>query len=119
MKRLNGWQRIGIVLSILYTVIAAWVAVVERNGSIRYAYDRTYYNCKHPSPVAGKALSDIPFTDEVCDQRATAARLDEIETGHPFTDFAMTLIPVPVLWVLMYGIVYTVRWIAVGFKKPT
>ena len=113
--RLNGWQRIGMVLS------AAWVLIT----SGAYLFELNNY----PSGVA----SYIPHSayEWVNDLEGTkAAHATAVAEGKDFSDkfvmikptfsiagvLAISLIPAVLVWVGAYLVLYTFVWVRRGFK---
>jgi hypothetical protein len=110
--RLNGWQRIGIVLSVLWA-IGAWLYMeaaafkaaqeamtVISDMCIRNKTDRNDFDFK-------------PCFDQANDIRQTT-----------FGDWSawawpVALVPIPIIWVLVYLLLSVVRWIRRGFQPST
>lgn len=109
MNRINGWQRIGIVLSV------AWVLSVGGYGAFEHVKGgETYYfvdTVKVNLPQAKDLVGHGPFSDEeVFGYR--------IERHFKFDRLiAAMLVPVALFWVLAYICVYVARWIMAGFRK--
>jgi len=93
--RLNGWQRIGIVLSALWVLAGnIWIhhVLLER--------DEAYQSCL--AAVTGRLFH--------------CAAPDHIERDTLF----FTYVPVPLAWLLVFNIVWTVGWSRRrGFQRST
>ena len=92
--RLNGWQRIGIVLSALWVLVGnVWLhnVLLER--------DEAYQSCL--AAVRGRLFH--------------CGAPDQIERNTLF----ITYVLVPLAWLLVYTIVWTDRWIRRGFQPST
>ena len=106
--RLNRWQRIGIVLSMLWAVVAGlWGnhIAIQEGGAIPIAH---YKLC----------ISQPDYDDDQC-----SATFDEeyaVGVGDHWAFAAMAgLAPIPVAWLLVYIVVWTARWIRRGFQPST
>jgi hypothetical protein len=105
--RLKGWQRIGIVASVIWAIGAPIYmdSAAERDADEKYGW--VYGSCR-----------DVPSNDpEQCAQRASRA-YDSVPRYH-FTSANgafVALAPIPLGWLLAYALVYLVWWIRAGFK---
>jgi hypothetical protein len=96
--RLNGWQRIGIVLSVLWALSAVvWVP--------------TFLD--HRAMKDFKVCIDV-YTDFSMCQRSLDRQLKDTEANRTFITAAVALAPVVISWLLI--IVATVRWVRRGFQ---
>jgi hypothetical protein len=102
---LNGCQRIGIVLSMLWPVVGGlWgnQIAIQRGDAIPIAH---YKWC----------ISQPDYDDDEC-----SATFDEEYAvgvrGHWAFAAMMGLVPIPIAWLLGYVVVWTVRWIKRGFQ---
>jgi hypothetical protein len=89
--RLNGWQRIGIVLS------ALWVLVGGLWG--RQLAVAPYFDCIKSAPN----IDTMNFCERYLQDWGSTAML-------------IALVPLPIAWLLVYIVVWTVRWIRRGFQ---
>ena len=106
--RLNGWQRIGIVLSMLWAVVGGlWGnhIAIQEGGAIPIAH---YKRC----------ITQPDYDDDEC-----SAAFDEEYgvgvRGHWAFAAMAALIPIPVVWVLVHILVWTVRWMRRGLQAST
>jgi hypothetical protein len=108
--RLNGWQRIGIVASVIWAVGAP---IYMDNTAERDAYHRWF--------SAYDLCRDVPTNEpEVCVQRVSKAH-DNVPRYH-FTSANgafVALAPIPLGWLLAYALVYLMRWIRAGFAPSS
>jgi hypothetical protein len=104
---LNGWQRIGIVASICWIVIGGLWIRGNVFDDLAAPATAVYRNC----------ISKPEYIIEDCDRKYDAA-------WRPIADHwdriwyytaAYTLIPIPIVWLIVYGLVGLVRWIKAGF----
>jgi hypothetical protein len=63
---------------------------------------------------AAPANADASW-DDACGKKFQAAYIPAV-TNHWTWAAAYTLIPIPIVWLIVYGIVLLVRWIAAGFS---
>ena len=101
--RLNGWQRIGIVLSVLWA-IAAGAYVWQGSRNLSYVYWRTYYHCVF-----------TPGNDENSCQ-AAKEQAETVPSKYVSLLLPVALAAIPVAWLLVYIVVWTVRWVRRGFQ---
>ena len=106
--RLNGWQRIGIVLSVVWAALGGlWGnhIAIQQGGAVPIAH---YKWC----------ISQPNDDDDEC-----SAAFDEEYAvgvrGHWASATMVALIPIPVAWLLVYIVVWAVRWIRRGFQPST
>jgi hypothetical protein len=110
MLRLNGWQRIGIVLSVLWFVIGGlWInsLVLDSMGASAMAEHRRCLD-------AVTAVPNDSSWDEACGKKFRATYSTAV-ADHWTYAVVYTLIPIPIVWLLVYGVVVLVRWIGAGF----
>ena len=106
--RLNGWQRIGIVLSMLWAVLGGlWGSHVATQEALAIPLAH-YKSC----------ISQPDYDDDEC-----SAAFDEEYAvgvrGHWVFAAMAALIPIPVVWLLVYILVWTVRWMRRGLQAST
>jgi hypothetical protein len=109
--RLNGWQRIGIVASVIWAIGAP---IYLDDGAVKHAHElfaQSYEHCR-----------DIPTNDpERCFQQAsrlydTVPRYS-LTTPEQRVNFALAaFVPIVLAWLIAYALIYLVRWIRAGFK---
>lgn len=106
--RLNGWQRIGIVASVVWTIGAPIYMDHAAQQEAGDAFDLSYRACR-----------DVPSNDpDECFQRANRAY--NTVPRYPLLSAnaaVAALVPVGLGWLLVYALVYLVRWIRAGFAK--
>jgi hypothetical protein len=106
--RLNGWQRIGIVLSMLWAVVGGlWGnhIDIQEGGAIPIAH---YKWC----------ISQPDYDDDECSHTFDEEYAAGVR-GHWALPAIVGLVPIPVAWLLVYIVVWTVRWIGRGFQPST
>lgn len=110
-KRLNGWQRIGIVLSVLWAVGAA---IHTRNsnleGANRFA-DLSYKVCTDEKLLAHD--NDLSS----CDRKRQADIEKWLKAGNSNANVAVSaLLPIPFGWLAGFILLYVVRAQVAGFR---
>ena len=109
--RLNGWQRIGVVISVVWVLSVGGCGALEqvREGHSTYYFVDTVIVPVPPVKELnrpGRLLSDEEFLGLRTEHHFRVDRL-----------IAAMLVPVALFWVLAYACVFVVRWVAAGFRK--
>jgi hypothetical protein len=114
MHRLNGWQRIGIVLSALWCLVVTTVTVKTYYDYFQQvAIEATIAECR-------KNARNSPFPEK--NERACGISIAEAfgdgETASPqlLHYFSLLLFPLTVSWLVVYATVWLTRWVREGFK---
>jgi hypothetical protein len=106
--RLNGWQRIGIVASVIWAIGAPIYLDHAAQQEATEAFGRDYRACR-----------DVPSNDpDQCFQRASGAY--DTVTRYPLLSAnaaVAALVPIGLGWLLTYALIALVRWIRAGFKR--
>jgi hypothetical protein len=120
----SGWQRLGIVVSVLWLVGAFIYLMAEWNRMARTTYELCY----------GMVVSNTSYKTEADRDQAKAFCLATLEEGSMaptkllhllFTThdenqniaWIILLVPLAILWVLGATIIGTARWIRRGFQS--
>ena len=117
MKALSGWQRIGIVISVLWLLgFPLYLALVDHNSNLDAKIADWVADC------AAHRLQIVPNKDpiaaaEICRQT------NPLVPMAPWDAFNMWLAllvwgPVILLWLVSWIVLATVRWIRRGFTGP-
>jgi hypothetical protein len=102
---LNGWQRIGIVVSIVWVIGGfLWGNYVSIEQNAQPAVEH-YQTC----------LSLHSDKKPDCAQRF-GTEYEEAIKYHWLEAATFALVPIPVAWLLIWALVAIVRWIGHGFK---
>lgn len=114
--RLNGWQRIGVLLSVVWLLASSWAYFYEINnhpsGLASYIPDAGYYWTK-----------DFAATQKAQDHAKQRGKdfYDRFvflkPTFDPYGFLGVTLTPLVVCWVNIYLIFWIVRWVKRGFDN--
>ena len=104
--RLNGWQRMGLVLSVLWALGAA---IYERNEQVKSA--DALYQLKAQACFTGQADTTKECLNKVSLQDAMDATANWADVA--FYAFG----PVIAGWIVTLIAISTFRWISAGFPK--
>jgi hypothetical protein len=101
--KLNGWQRIGLILSSAWFVGAFWVI---RQRQIKFGEDWA----KHLMELCMKTDTVNKCMESTNDafEKAYLINWEEI--------FLYGALPIPITWLLVYLTINTVKWITRGFR---
>jgi len=93
--KLNGWYRIGIVLSVLWCFFIIYSTIYEYNNPTRYGY-----------------FVSLPY-----DPLDIFDKINSTKTFNYGNIFLSVIIPVVSGWFLVLTIIWTIKWIIRGFKS--
>lgn len=102
--RLNGWQRIGIVLSVVWA-FGALVYIWPGEEAFEPAQKQRFYN---------ECIFDPKADTSLCEAKANAVH--DARLRRAWNSLLWTLAPIPIAWLLIWGLIATVRWIGRGFQ---
>ena len=107
--KLNGWQRVGVVLSVLWVIGAA--SITRRNDIDRAgkAAGLAYHLCVDTPTFREKLYFSVCNKDS---QRAWDVSLEGSWPGVVFVSLA----PIPIFWGFAYLLLGVWRWIRRGFE---
>lgn len=107
--RLNGWQRIGIVVSLLWVIIAGFAQNDSDLVRATKAYELTFRIC---NDVAAQH-----HQDDVSDCDKEAAKTYAVYLEHRLGDVLLvSFVPIPFAWLLAYMLVGLYHWVKRGFN---
>jgi hypothetical protein len=108
--QLGGWQRIGIILSIVWALGAA---IYQRNADIEHAQD--FMSLAYKACTESKLLNNDSDWSS-CDQES--AKHWEIWLEGSWRNVALkSFVPIPFGWGVAYLLLAIGRWVRTGFKK--
>lgn len=124
IKKLNGWQRIGVVLSIVWVLYGAYWGNEYglRQGDWT---DFVYESCMDSAQAkAADAHYSQPAQEEHARESAACEQSRERDWSasiqYHFQYAAIcAFVPIPLAWGIVYGLIAVVRWIRNGFKAST
>jgi len=101
-RRLHGWARIGIVLSLVWAITGSiW--------ALNLLYGRVYENYAVCQSLMSATASDCEQLFQTQYREAQQRQLAAVAV--------LGIGPLPVAWLLVYGLVAIVRWIRRGFQS--
>jgi hypothetical protein len=107
LKKLNGWQRIGVVLSVLWALYGFYlgneIGLHQGDGA-----EAVLHLC-----------TDAPHSDfNACYAQFDKEWSEAIKYHWDYAAF-LSLVPIPLAWLAIYGLLALVRWIRAGFASPS
>ncbi len=105
MKKLNGWQRIGVILSILWVV---WAAIHTRNEQVDHARKMLELNSTLCASMTHLECLGISHAKYTADLAVDAFKFMEI--------LIYALAPMIFSWLFVWLAIVIYRWIRVGFQ---
>jgi hypothetical protein len=108
--RINGWQRLGVVASVAWVLIGP---LYFSNRAIDYA--------REMAASSYKICNDAPsLSPEQCKRDYDSTYKMYADQYLGWTNLAiMAFGPIPFTWLLVYMVIWIVRWIKIGFKQHT
>jgi hypothetical protein len=118
--QLNGWQRIGVVLSVLWAISGAFWGYnigYHEGGDAKQEHEecRATVNAR----LAGTArvtMNDWAKDIGRCDSVFRKQNEDATQTGSLYAAL-LALLPIPFAWIAVYKSIALLRWIREGFQK--
>ena len=104
-RRLGGWTRIGIVLSGLWLIVGWLVVVNARSNQAGHAYEVFYNACALEKNPAKNCFEE--------GGNAVVRTFKDYPIGKAY--LLKGVLPIPIAWLLIWGIVVMVRWMRRGF----
>jgi hypothetical protein len=136
MKRLNGWQRIGIIASVIWMLTGPVLTIKadsdEYDRQTGYGLDRCWKTADQAREQRFRSLDarHLPLGDELEAARKAVQDLmdqeyhgcaDKVWANNPHPGLAnaiaIPLITLGIAWLLVYFLVGLGRWVMAGFKK--
>jgi hypothetical protein len=103
---LNGWQRIGVVASVLWAIVGP---IYVMNKDIEHASKQASVSM-HLCYEAG---------EKNCLEQFDATYAASRSTPRGWVGWAiLAFVPIVAAWLLAWGLVALLRWIRAGFKRP-
>jgi len=124
LNRLNGWQRIGVVLTALWFLFVlfhgakGYLSVESGTGPFVRTIQGTPPHCTSPAPEPSPGQKTFSF------EELHGCAPDALVGGTPDRSeflwgelFAVAAIPPVLVWLLGYLLLGVVRWVAKGFRR--
>lgn len=106
--RVNGWQRIGVVLSVLWVIGAA---IYVRSAQVQNAY--SLFQMEFSA-----CLNEQGATIEECSNKVSLQHAMDVTANWPDVAF-FAFAPVIAGWLVAYVALKTFRWVNLGFSKKS
>jgi hypothetical protein len=118
MNRLNGWQRIGVLFSVLWCFVVAGVTAAayyeySQDRSQRAASQAAIDQCREGQPK-GLSRKDIEKACGISFYEFAGPKPAERPSVLAFV--ALLSLPIAAGWLLVYIILWATRWVRAGFK---
>jgi hypothetical protein len=117
-RRLSGWQRVGIMLSVVWAIGAAiyeTYAMEDRyNAAFSAAYRPVYDRCRDTQDRELKALGRPNGID--CAEEAGRVA-SAVPQQSAWSAAIAVFVPIPIGWLFAYALIGLVRWIRRGFSQ--
>ena len=105
MAKLNGWKRIGIIVSVVWILCAdIYTYNAVENSVVENASAQTI-NCEKANGWIGSAECDKRSTDYLAAYKHDAL----------MTSASAAFVPVPLVWGFVYLVLFFVAWVKRGF----
>jgi len=116
---MNGWQRIGVVLSILWAISGAFWGYnigYHEGGDIKQEHEQCRANV-NARLAATPRVSMNDWAEDIgrCDSVFRKQNGDSIQTGSLYAAL-LALLPIPFAWIAVYKSIALLRWIRKGFQ---
>ncbi|MGA2696986.1 MAG: hypothetical protein ABSE92_13060 [Terriglobales bacterium] len=126
MAKLNGWQRIGIIASVVWilgTGARTYDSEIERASSLIYlscdSAAKAPLPSKPPNSPPEPGAVPVPPGAVVADDCEQAKESLGLAIKNAKLDAALVaLVPVPLGWGIIYLVLFLVRWVKRGFARP-
>ena len=116
MTRLSGWQRIGVVLSVLWCLVVAGLAAKDYHAYFQeVATEIRIAECRErarqgPSPEKNERACGFSLSELYLDGSEKAARPATL----PY--IALLALPITGGWFVVCVVTWVIRWVRAGFK---
>jgi hypothetical protein len=112
--RLNGWQRIGVIVSIMWA-IGGWIgANMSASRDLEEGLGFHYKICDETNSIAIAAHRPAIENCQAGADKWAAI----IQSEHAYEAPIVALVPIPIGWGLVYAVLAIVAWVRKGFRKP-
>jgi hypothetical protein len=123
MKRLNGWQRIGIIASVVWMIGGTIWIEKNRLDRAEATGNFVWNTCLNALDHDTTANADIHVWEkgnDACAHRGTEATADAGGFTSKLSESAGgAALALGIAWLFVYGLVGLVRWVGAGFKQTS
>ncbi|MGP8175062.1 MAG: hypothetical protein ACLP7O_11020 [Terracidiphilus sp.] len=122
LEKLNGWQRIGVVLSVVWAIAGGFwgynIGYYE-GGDVRRDFEQCragaqYWYQNQYQGAPRYTTSDLIRDLGKCQLEYTRANKEATSTGSLYA-VLLALLPIPLGWLAVYKSIALLRWIREGF----
>jgi hypothetical protein len=140
MRKLNGWKRIGVVLStlwLMFVLASAYIAYINDDTTsmfITTTPEKVVVITKavpgrctklEPAPTGTSIFASVPFAPGVyCPDghyiKGTPAKSTTLPAQHRLATLVVliaAIIPILLVWLLVQLLLVCIRWIVAGFRQ--
>ena len=108
-RRLSGWQRIGVVVSIIWLIGSLIYTVNTQYNNKFVLYSTIYDLCKMEKNADYKRCNEGFEANLKKYLKADWTDLADL--------FFISIVPIPVGWLVSWGVIRVYRWIRAGFSN--
>jgi hypothetical protein len=117
LSRTNGWQRIGIVLSVVWLIAACsfFLVTTSRPGASPFLSISSAH-CQPGAPQIPSSQKRLRLSEAVlgCPEKYI---VPETQGTNWLSTLVFLFGPILLAWALAFALVQTIRWVAAGFRK--
>jgi len=115
---MSGWQRIGIILSIIWLLVGGWWGRTLIFDYVGWKTSAQLDLCVARNKAQFGENGPYEKIWTPCWAEHTSNFTKNAE-GHWWTTLAFALIPIPFGWLIGWGLIATSRWVKRGFQQAT
>lgn len=115
MTKLNGWQRIGVIASVAWILVAGMYTETSESNRSSESIGQQHVLCE--SGLQGLTGDDWQKGFDQCNKLADEA-VAEAYTDDWIVAALVAFVPVPLGWGFAYLVRFLVRWVKRGFMRP-
>jgi hypothetical protein len=120
VKKLSGWMRIWIVLSILFLIGGSIYGLRDRNELYYSYYSLSLSNCKNNiSSIQDKQQYSLEYNNCLKESEIKSKEFMEMGTSIPMYMFFYSVLPLIFIWILGFFLQKIYLWIKKGFETKT
>jgi hypothetical protein len=118
LSRTNGWQRIGIVLSVVWLIAACslvFLVTTSHSGAGPFLSISSAH-CQPGAPQIPSSQKHLRLSEAIlgCSEKYI---VPETQSINWLSTLVFLFCPILLVWGLAFALVLTFRWVAAGFRK--
>jgi hypothetical protein len=110
MRKLNGWERIGVILSVIWIPYGFFKVSGAALDDATASVSQRLRQCVENSPVELESKCKASFDHDW--------PIAVANSHHWLWGIAGALIPILLGWLFAWGLVLLFKWVVAGFRKP-